>query len=128
MIRPLLTLAGLIAIASTAHAQGAAAKPNRSYAPVCAKGVQTFDDIKQVPTPYDSLTIPPGEPIRVNSEAEAEAAEMEMRGRAGKIGATGVVVTTQQTDDGNGQVRMSRKIQAVYVAADSARAQKACGK
>lgn len=103
--------------------------PKRAYLPVCAEGVKVYDDIKEVPKPYDSLTVPrSAQPVMVTNEAEAEAAQLAMRGRAGSVGATGVVVTDETTDNGSGMVQMRRSIQGVYVAADSARAQKACGK
>jgi hypothetical protein len=128
MIRKLLLALTAVSLTSAAvSAQATTAK--RTYVPVCAKGVQIYTDIKDVPKPYDSLTVPaPPEPVRVSNEDEMEAAELAMRGRAGSIGATGVVVTDDRTDDGGGNVQIRRNLQGVYVASDSARAQKACGK
>lgn len=139
MIRHLILPAALLLLYGTpARAQdvnvtmSAPAKhqaPKRTYVPVCAAGVTTYDAIKDVPKPYDSLDVPPPDgPIMVTNESEAEAAALAMRGRAGGVGATGVVVTDQTEDNGSGMVRMRRSIQGVYVPADSARAQKACGK
>ncbi|HKR56073.1 MAG TPA: hypothetical protein VJS20_07215 [Gemmatimonadales bacterium] len=92
---------------------------------VCAKGVRTYTAWNQVPVPFDSLTMPPGPRMMVQSPEEAAAAEGEMRKRAGQVGATGVVVV-EVTNDFNGAVMTSRKVTPVYVAADSARAYGAC--
>jgi hypothetical protein len=70
--------------------------------------------------------MPPADgPVRVTSPEEAEAAELAMRGRAGSVGATGVLVTDEVSDEG-GQQRIRRSVTALYVPADSARAQAAC--
>jgi hypothetical protein len=130
MIRKILFPIALTLLLSVrAEAQSATSAPKKTHAPVCAQGVKTYDDIKEVPRPYDSLAVPPSaQPVMVTSEAEADAASLAMRGRAGSVGATGVVVTDETTDNGSGMVTMRRSVQGVYVAADSARAQKACGK
>jgi hypothetical protein len=112
-------------VSASAAAQGS--PPKR--VPVCAKGVQIYTDIRDVPKPYDSVTVPPpDQPVRVTNEDEMAAAELAMRGRAGTVGATGVVITDETTDDGSGRVQLRRSLQGVYVATDSARAQKACAK
>ena len=115
-----------LAAVGTAHAQNAA-KPSAPKHPiVCAKGVRLFTDKAQIPVPYDTLALPPADgPIRVTSPEEAEAAELALRGRAGSVGATGLLVTDEVTDDGGTQ-RISRQATAVYVPSDSARAQQAC--
>jgi hypothetical protein len=124
MHRILIPSIALAMLASTANAQA-----KRTYAPVCAKGVVIYTDIKEVPKPYDSLTIPaPAAPVMVTNEDELAAAELAMRGRAGSVGATGVVITDETNDDGNGRVQLRRTTQGVFVPSDSARAQKACGK
>ena len=138
ILRLLLPVALLVYHAAPVRAQdvdvrmSAPTKPQvlkRSYVPVCAAGVKIYDDIKEVPKPYDSLSVPPADgPVMVTNEAEAEAAQMAMRGRAGSVGATGVVVTDLTEDNGSGMVRMRRSVQGVYAASDSSRAQKACGK
>ena len=94
---------------------------------VCAKGVRTYTAWTQVPSPFDSLTMPPGPRLVVNSPEEAAAAEGEMLKRAGQVGATGVVVV-EVTNDFNGAVMTSRKVTPVFVAADTARAYAACRK
>ena len=129
MIRKIfIPIALTLLLAAKAEAQ-TATSPKKAHVPVCAQGVKTYDDIKEVPKPYDSLTVPPSaQPVMVTNEAEAEAASLAMRGRAGSVGATGVVVTDETTDNGSGMVTMRRSVQGVYVVADSARAQKACGK
>jgi hypothetical protein len=127
IFRPTTTIPALLVAlaAGRADAQATAAAPKR--AAVCARGVTVYSDAKQVPTPWDSVTIPmPAAPVRVTSEAEAEAAEMDLRARAGSVGATGVIMTTETDDDGTGQMRMRRSVRGVYVRADSARAQQAC--
>ena len=60
---------------------------------VCAKGVHTYYSWKDVPTPFDSLKLPPGPKLMVNSPEEAQAAEQEMLKRAGATGAT-ILMTT----------------------------------
>jgi hypothetical protein len=126
----LVTLVLTVVTASVAHAQSAtAAQSARKHPPVCARGVKVFDDIKQVPTPHDTVAVPPSDgPIRVSNEAEAEAAEMALRARAGSVGATGVVITTVEQDNGGGNVTMRRSMIGVYAPADSASSQKACAK
>ena len=124
MRRTLILSIALALIGSAAQAQA-----KRSYVPVCAKGVLVYTDIKDVPKPYDSLTIPaPAAPVMVTNEDELAAAELAMRDRAGSVGSTGVVITDETNDDGNGRVQLRRTTQGVFVRSDSARAQKACGK
>ncbi|MES2179712.1 MAG: hypothetical protein V4550_17770 [Gemmatimonadota bacterium] len=124
-----VAIASLVTVAAGASssAQGAsAANPAPGRPPVCAKGVRVFTDKSQVPTPYDTLRVPPPDaPIRVTSPEEAEAAELALRARAGSVGATGVLVTDEVTEDG-GMQRMRRSVQGLFVRADSARAQQAC--
>jgi hypothetical protein len=126
----LLIAIGLCIFASSSvKAQSATSAPAKKYAPVCGKGVKVFDDIKQVPVPHDTIQVPaPDGPIRVSNEAEAEAAELQLRARAGTVGATGVLVTTAEDDDGAGRVTMRRQVIGIYVRSDSASAQKACAK
>lgn len=92
---------------------------------VCAKGVRTYGSWKEVPTPFDSLKLPPGAPIRVSSPEEAEAADLEMHRRAGLIGATGLVVMEVVDDDGSSR-SVHRQVIPVFVPADTARAYAAC--
>src|SRR5438445_598757 len=102
------------------HAQAAAAaKP--AHTPVCAQGVRVYHDKADIKAAYDTLTMPPGAPIRVTSPEEAEAAEMLTRQRAGSVGANGILVTTEEHDEGDGNVRMVRNIRAVFVPTDSTR-------
>jgi hypothetical protein len=127
-MRLVLSLALLTVGASLAGAQ-AAATPATRRAPVCAQGVKFYDDIKQIPVPHDTVQIPaPDGPIRVTNEAEMEAAELALKQRAGSVGATGVLVFNEETDDGQGRVTLRRRTTGIYVRADSAAAQKACGK
>ncbi|HVT37682.1 MAG TPA: hypothetical protein VHE78_01435 [Gemmatimonadaceae bacterium] len=98
-----------------------------SHPKVCAKGVVVYHNRSEVPTPHDTVSVPPADhPVRVTSPEEAEAAELAMRGRAGSVGATGVLVTEEREDDGSGVVRMRRSVQGLYVPSDSARVQRAC--
>ena len=124
-----LTIAAVVSIISarSGRAQAAAEHPAKMRQPaVCARGVRMYTDKSQVPAPHDTLTLPPADgPIRVTSPEEAEAAELALRGRAGSVGATGVLVTDEISGDGDNQ-RMRRTAVAVYVRADSARAQAAC--
>lgn len=92
---------------------------------VCAKGVRTYNSMKEVPTPFDSLKLPPHAAIRVNSPEEAEAAEAQMMTDAGKAGATGLVVTEVVDEDGNSR-SVHRQVIPVFVPADTARAYAAC--
>lgn len=120
-----LSVAAVLSIgaAHAGHAQ-AAAKPK--HPPVCAKGVRIYTDKAQVPVPNDTLTMPPSDgPIRVTSPEEAEAAELALRGRAGSVGATGILVADQVEDDGGNQ-RLRRSVTAFFSPADSARSQQAC--
>jgi hypothetical protein len=75
--------------------------------------------------PHDSLGLPPGAPVRVTSAEEAAAADLAMRGRAGSVGATGVVVT-EVTEAGDGGTVIRRRVVPVFVPSDSGRAQAAC--
>jgi hypothetical protein len=124
-----LTVAVVLSLvaARVGHAQNAAAPAPKVRKPaVCANGVRMYTDKSQVPVPHDTLTLPPADgPIRVTSPEEAEAAELALRGRAGSVGATGVLVTDEVTGDGDTQ-RIRRAATAVFVRADSARAQAAC--
>jgi len=111
--------------ARAAHAQAAAAaKPKHPV--VCAKGVRVYTDRAQVPTPHDTVTIPPADgPIRVTSPEEAEAAEMALRGRAGSAGANAVLVVDEVSGDADAQ-RVRRSATGLFVPADSVRALQAC--
>ena len=92
---------------------------------VCAKGVRTYNSLKEVPSPFDTLKLPPHAPIRVSSPEEAEAAQAQMLTDAGKIGATGLVVEEVSENDG-GSMTVHRRVVPVFVPADTARAYKAC--
>ena len=113
--------------APSAHAQ-AATKP-AVHPQVCAKGVRMYDSLNDVPSPRDSIVVPPAAaPVIVTNPDEAEAARMAMLGRAGSAGATGVVVMIVDSDDGNGRVVSRRTVKGFFVPSDSARAQSACQK
>ncbi|HTT67865.1 MAG TPA: hypothetical protein VMF70_07550 [Gemmatimonadales bacterium] len=116
-----------IAFAAASRSAGAQASagPSPRHPPVCAGGVRTYASISEVPTPFDSLTLPPAPPLRVTSPSEAAAAEDAMHGLAGSVGATGLVVTDETETDG-GVMRVRRRVLAVFVPSDSARAQQAC--
>jgi hypothetical protein len=111
--------------ARAAHAQAtAAAKPKHPV--VCAKGVRVYSDRSQVPTPHDTVAIPPADgPIRVTSAEEAEAAEMALRGRAGSAGANSVLVIDEVSGNADSQ-SVRRTATGLFVPADSARALQAC--
>jgi hypothetical protein len=130
MSRAAAIFIGIIALSLTApmalSAQGSAPKPRHPV--VCANGVRIYNDRAQLPAKRDSLTLPPSQPVRVNSPEEAEAAEMALRGRAGAIGATSLLISDETTDDGTGGQQVARRVAAFFVPADSAAAQKACGK
>lgn len=128
----LATAVSAIAIVAISRSAGAQTAANQGQAPrhprVCTGGVRTYPSITQVPTPFDSLTMPPAPgPVRVTNPAEAEAADRAMRERAGSIGATGIVVS-DVTDDTGGGMRIRRSVLPVFVPSDSARAQQACRK
>ncbi len=122
-------LLGGVALVVTARgavtAQTANQKPRHPV--VCAKGVRIYTDRSQLPVKRDSLTMPPSSgPVRVTSPEEAEAAELALRGRAGSVGATSILVTDETSDDGSGGQRLSRRVAAFFIPADSAQAQQAC--
>lgn len=122
-----LSAAALALAAPSAHAQ-AASKP-AAHPPVCAEGVRMYDSLKDVPVPRDSVVVPPAAaPVVVTNPDDAEAARKAMMGRAGSAGATGVVVTIVDKDDGSGRVVSRRTVQGFFVPSDSARAQSACRK
>ena len=124
-----LVLTGTLTILTTraGHAQEAANQPAKPRHPmICAKGVRVYTERTQVPVPHDTLRLPPADgPIRVTSPEEAAAAELTLRGRAGSVGATGLLVVDQVSDDG-GARRIGRSATAVFVPSDSARALQAC--
>jgi hypothetical protein len=94
---------------------------------VCARGVRVFTEKSEIPTPYDTLSVPRSPtPIMVTNPEEAEAAELALRGRAGSVGATGVLITDEVSEDGSGGRTMRRSVTGVYVPSDSAKAQAAC--
>lgn len=92
---------------------------------VCGKGVRTYESLKEVPTPFDTLKLPPHAPVRVTSQEEADAAEAQMMTDAGKIGATGLVVTEVVEENGNSR-SVHRQVIPVFVPSDTARAYGAC--
>jgi hypothetical protein len=115
--------------ASAAGAQGARASstPQVKHAPICAQGVKVYTDRSQIPVPFDTLEVPaPDGPVRVTNEQEAEAAELALRGRAGSVGATGVLLTDEVQEDNDGNRRVRRAVKGLFVPADSARAHGAC--
>ena len=124
-MKPFLAAALIAFLASSAGAQASAPAPKR--APTCARAIKMYEDIKQVPTPFDSLEIPaPDHPVIVNSEADLEAAEQALKTRAASVGATGVLARTIRLDDGAGNVEMRRSSIGIFVRADSAEAQRIC--
>jgi len=102
-----------------------AAGQGPAHPPVCGKGVRTYNDFKDVPTPFDTLKLPPHAPIQVHSEEEAEAAQQQMLTDAGKVGATGLVVMEVEDDNG-GSRTVHRRAVPVFVPSDTARAYAAC--
>jgi hypothetical protein len=126
LIHPVLVAALILGASHVMRAQSAPTA--KKHPAVCAQGVRVYTDKSQVPAPHDTLTIPPGDgPVRVSSPEEAEAAELALRGRAGSVGATGILVTDVTSEEGGG-TRVQRSVTAFYVAADAARAQQACKK
>ena len=120
-------VAAVVLAASAAVGSAQSSTPATKHTPICAKGVRVYTERSQVPVPFDTLEVPrPDAPIRVTNEQEAEAAELAMRGRAGAVGATGVLVTDEVQETGDGERRVRRNVLGVFVPADSARAQQAC--
>ena len=107
-----------------AHAQATAAAKSK-HPVVCAKGVRVYTDRSQIPTPHDTVAIPPAAPIRITSPDEAEAAEMALRERAGSVGANSVLLIDEVSGDADAQ-RVRRTATGLFVPADSARALQAC--
>ena len=121
----LAAIASVSALFAWPAVAGAQAVPSRPK--VCAEGVTKYHALSEVPTPYDTLVMPRGEPVRVHNEEEAKAAERKVLERAGSVGATGLVVVEKVED--NGMQRMvQRTTTAVFVASDTARAYDACRK
>jgi hypothetical protein len=108
---------------------GAQATEKPQHPKVCAQGVRVYNDRATLPAQRDSIGIPPNPdgPIRVTSPEEAEAAELALRGRAGSVGITSLLILTETEDDG-GSVRMRRSVSGFFNAADSARAVGICKK
>jgi hypothetical protein len=124
LVRAAVIAALSCAVPFVARAQQAA-KP-AAHPKVCAEGVREFYSRADIPTPYDTLVMPPSEPILVNSPEEAAAAGRLVREKAGSVGATGLLVLEERTDDGMGRVEMHRSVTPVFSASDSARAYAAC--
>jgi hypothetical protein len=82
----------------------------------------------ELPMPYDTLVMPPMDPVRVTSPEEAEAAQRTMREKAGSVGATTLLVQEETVDDGAGRVQMHRSVTPIYSPADTARAYAVCRK
>ncbi len=122
----LLAAMGLV-VAASSIAGAQAAQPAAGHPVVCGKGVRVYTEKSQVPVPYDTVSVPrPSAPVRVSSPEEAAAAELAMRERAGSVGATGILMTDEVSDDGSGGQRMRRSVTGLFVRADSAKAQMAC--
>ena len=126
LVRAAAAAALLSAMPVAARAQQAAAAAAPSHPKVCTEGVREYYSKADIPTPYDTLVMPPSEPVRVSSPEEAEAAQRLMREQAGSVGATGLLVLEERTDDGMGRVEMHRSVTPVFAASDSARAYAAC--
>jgi hypothetical protein len=123
-------IAALIVAAplGAARAQGGGTMSHVATRPaVCTDGVALYHNLGSVPTPFDTLAMPPSEPIRVSSPEEAAAAERMMLQRAGSIGATGVLMTTMEEETADG-LRMHRSVTPVFAPGDTARAYAACRK
>ena len=125
----ILSVAAL-AVPAVARAQASAAPQLSQLPKVCADGVREFYQRAELSmVKYDTLTMPPMDgPSRVTSEEEAAAAQRMMREKAGSVGATGLLVLEETTDDGNGRVQMHRSVTPVYMPSDTARAYAACRK
>jgi len=120
-------IAGAAIALMIAPAAAQTAGPQKPRHPaVCAAGVRTYSSVAEVPAPFDSLTLPPGPPVRVTNPEEAEAAERNIRAQAGSVGATGLVVIEETDSDPTGAMRVRRRVLPVFVPSDSARAQQAC--
>jgi hypothetical protein len=131
MARSIPTLPAALALAALAWVPRARAqqvtKEPAARPPLCAAGVRRYQGWAEVPAPFDSLRLPRGEPIRVTSPDEAQAAEQRLLERVASVGGNGLVVFDASTEGADG-VQLRRSVAAVFVRADSARAYKACGK
>ena len=119
--RVIFSAACIAGFAATAGAQ--AAKPR--HAAVCAQGVHIYEDRAKLPAQRDSMAIPrpPGGQIRVNSQEEAEAAELALRERAGAVGVTSLLILTETDND-----TVRRSVGGFFIAADCVRAAGICKK
>lgn len=126
LVRVAVVAAVVSAMPVAARAQQASAPAPAAHPKVCAEGVREFYSKAEIPTPYDTLTMPPSEPVRVTSPDELEAAQRQMRSLAGSVGATGLLVLEERTDDGMGRVEMHRSVTPVFAPSDTARAYAAC--
>ncbi len=123
---PVVLVLVVLAAPTATRAQAA---PARELPKVCAAGVREFYSRAELSMPYDTLVMPPADgPVRVTSPEEAEAAQRMMREKAGSVGATGLLVQEQTTDDGMGRVQMRRSLTPIYAPSDTARAYAACRK
>lgn len=113
-----------LASPSTVSAQASGPQATR-HPTICAAGVRTYTSPQGVPAVHDTLPLPPGPPIRVTSDEEAEAADLAMRGRAGSVGATGVLIS-EETENADGGMLVHRHVVALFVPSDTARARAAC--
>jgi hypothetical protein len=127
LVLPTIAAIAAHAGAASAGAQQVTKDAPRPRTPTCAAGVRTYEGWAEVRAPFDSLRLPPGEPIRVTSPEEAQAAQQKIRERAATVGATGLVLVDVTSESG-GEVQTRRSVVPVFVPADSARAHKACGR
>lgn len=126
-VNPARSRAVFAVLALLALSAPALSAQSSTHPQVCAEGVRKYAAMSEVPTPHDSLVMPPGEPIRISSAEEERQAELEMLKRAASVGATGIVVAEEVEDDG-GVRRVRRRVVPVFVASDTARAYGACRK
>ncbi len=126
LVRAVSVAALLYSIPVAARAQQSGAATPAAHPKVCAEGVREYYSKAELPVPYDTLVMPPREPVRVSSPEELEEAQRLMRAQAGSIGATGLLVLEERTDDGMGRVEMHRSVTPVFAPSDSARAYAAC--
>jgi hypothetical protein len=109
---------------------------SRSFSPVCAEGVATFDDFSSVPSDYYEVAYVQAEQNAVYTDKGKMVTEM--RKRAGEQGGNALVVNSVTNTKvgvkvlgaalgGNSAERQGKAV-AIYIPADSMRVKNACGK
>lgn len=109
---------------------------SRSYSPVCAEGVATYDDFTSVPADYYEVAYITSEQNSVYTDKSKMMSEM--RKRAGEQGGNALVVNSVTSARqgvkllgaalGANSADRQGKAVAIYIPSDTMRVKNACGK